>query len=57
MRIGRFTCRMEKELLNKVKAIALEQGISVNKAISMLVAYGIKKYVDDKLKMKDNMNN
>lgn len=44
MEIVRFTYRIPKDLLAKVKVLALENNLSVNEEINQLLAFGIEYY-------------
>lgn len=44
MEIVRFTYRIPKDLLSKVKVLALENNLSINEEINQLLAFGIEYY-------------
>lgn len=56
MNTVRFTCRMPKDLLTKVKVLAVEKNNSVNKEIAELVALGIESFITKTKEAEEKLN-
>jgi len=55
MEIVRFTYRVPKELLAKIKILATDNGVSINEEINQLVALGIESYLSKMIEIRSKL--